>query len=79
MSWIARAAAWGVFAQALTPHLGMMARFGDTGRPVWSKELTDLWTNVFPMVLAPDRDDGLGIVLLDFNADTHFSSPTRSD
>jgi calcineurin-like phosphoesterase family protein len=60
-------------AQALTPHLGMMARFGDTGRPVWSKELTDLWTNVFPMVLAPDRDDGLGIVLLDSNADTHFS------
>ena len=60
-------------AQALTPHLGMMARFGDTGRPVWSKELTDLWTNVFPMVLAPDQDDGLGIVLLDSNADTHFS------
>jgi hypothetical protein len=25
------------------------------------------------MVLAPDRDDGLGIVLLDSNADTHFS------
>ena len=60
-------------AQALTPHLGLMARFADTGRPVWSKELTDLWTNVFPMVLAPDRDDGLGIVLLDSNADTHFS------
>lgn len=60
-------------AQALAPHLRAMARFADTGRPVWSTELTDLWTNVFPMVLAPDRDDGLGIVLLDSNADTHFS------
>jgi hypothetical protein len=25
------------------------------------------------MVLPPDRDDGLGIILLDSNADTHFS------
>ncbi|HET7257239.1 MAG TPA: metallophosphoesterase, partial [Xanthobacteraceae bacterium] len=63
----------GNLAQALAPHLRAMARFADTGRPVWSTELTDLWTNVFPMVLAPDSDDGLGIVLLDSNADTHFS------
>ena len=63
----------GNLAQALAPHLRAMARFADTGRPVWSTELTDLWTNVFPMVLAPDSDDGIGIVLLDSNADTHFS------
>jgi hypothetical protein len=69
----ARGRLGGSLAQALTPHLGTMARFADTGRPIWSTELTDLWTNVFPMVLAPDRDDGLGIVLLDSNADTHFS------
>jgi hypothetical protein len=50
-----------------------MTRFADTGKPIWSKELTDLWPNVFPMVLAPERDDGLGILLLDSNADTHFS------
>ena len=69
----ARGRLGGTLGQALMPHLGMMARFADTGRPVWSKELSDLWTNVFPMVLAPERDDGLGIVLLDSNADTHFS------
>ena len=63
----------GTLAQALTPHLGAMARFADTGKPIWSKELTDLWPNVFPMVLAPERDDGLGIILLNSNADTHFS------
>ena len=62
----ARGRLGGTLAQALTPHLGTMARFADTGRPVWSKELSDLWTNVFPMVVAPERDDGLGIVLLDF-------------
>jgi hypothetical protein len=28
---------------------------------------------VFPMVLPPDRDDGLGVILLNSNADTHFS------
>ena len=55
----------GTLAQALTPHLGAMARFADTGKPIWSKELTDLWPNVFPMVLAPERDDGLGIILLE--------------
>ena len=30
----------GTLAQALTPHLGAMARFADTGRPIWSKELS---------------------------------------
>jgi hypothetical protein len=28
---------------------------------------------VFPMVLPPEQDDGLGIILLNSNADTHFS------
>jgi Calcineurin-like phosphoesterase len=60
-------------ASALKPHLKEMARFADVGRPWLSKRLTDLWTSVFPMVLPPDSDDGLGIILLDSNADTHFS------
>jgi len=60
-------------ASTLEPHLKEMARFADIGRPWLSKRLTELWTSVFPMVLAPDSDDGLGIILLDSNADTHFS------
>ena len=60
-------------ASTLEPHLKEMARFADVGRPWLSKRLTELWTSVFPMVLPPDSDDGLGIVLLDSNADTHFS------
>jgi Calcineurin-like phosphoesterase len=59
--------------QVLQPYAARMATFADTGRPWLFRALTDLWSNVFPMVLPPDRDDGLGIILLDSNADTHFS------
>jgi hypothetical protein len=60
-------------AAVLTPHLGRMVAFADAGKPRLIKELSELWSRVFPMVLPPDRDDGLGIILLDSNADTHFS------
>jgi len=60
-------------AQALQPHAAAMASFADSGRPWLFRALTEVWSNVFPMVLPPDRDDGLGIILLNSNADTHFS------
>jgi 3',5'-cyclic AMP phosphodiesterase CpdA len=60
-------------ASTLEPHLKDMGTFADVGRPWLSNYLTELWTKVFPMVLPPDQDDGLGIILLDSNADTHFS------
>ena len=53
-------------ALALAPHLQEMARFADVGRPWLSKSLTELWSRAFPMVLPPEPDDGLGIILLDF-------------
>jgi hypothetical protein len=59
--------------QALQPYAVRMATFADSGRPWLFRALTEVWSNVFPMVLPPDRDDGLGIILLDSNADTHFS------
>jgi hypothetical protein len=57
----------------LAPHLAEMVKFADTGRPYLTRELLELWTRVFPMVLPPDPEDGLGIILLNSNADTHFS------
>jgi hypothetical protein len=60
-------------ASALAPHRDEIARFADVGRPWLSRRLNQVWTDAFPMVLPPDRDDGLGIILLDSNADTHFS------
>jgi predicted MPP superfamily phosphohydrolase len=32
-----------------------------------------LWADIFPMVLPPASEDGLGALLLDSNSDTHFS------
>jgi len=63
----------GSLSEALQPHRKEMARFAEVGRPRLSRTLNELWAAVFPMVLPPDRDDGLGIILLNSNADTHFS------
>jgi Calcineurin-like phosphoesterase len=60
-------------AQTLAPYREEMIRFADVGRPWLSKDLVDLWTRAFPLVLPPDAPDGLGIILFDSNADTHFS------
>jgi hypothetical protein len=58
---------------ALMLHLGRMVTFADSGKPRLTKELAELWSRIFPLVLPPDQDDGLGIILLNSNADTHFS------
>jgi hypothetical protein len=58
---------------ALDPHRSAIAKFADSGWPILSRELDELWAGAFPMVLPPDAEDGLGVVLLNSNADTHFS------
>jgi hypothetical protein len=63
----------GSLSEALKPHLAEIAEFADRGRPWLPTTLNELWVAVFPMVLPPDRADGLGIILLNSNADTHFS------
>ena len=63
----------GNLSEALKPHLKEMDRFSETGRPWLSRTLSELWAESFPMVLPPDQADGLGIILLNSNADTHFS------
>jgi 3',5'-cyclic AMP phosphodiesterase CpdA len=60
-------------AQTLAPHRRAMNTFADAGRPRLSSEFTRLWATVFPLMLPPQPRDGLGIALLDSNADTHFS------
>ena len=57
----------------LAPHLTSLSAFADNGVPRLMSELFDLWANAFPMVLPPDDRTGLGIILLNSNADTHFS------
>ena len=63
----------GSLSETLKPHRAAIARFAEVGRPRLSRILNELWAAAFPMVLLPDRDDGLGIILLNSNADTHFS------
>jgi len=63
----------GTLSDALKPHRAEMARFANLGKPRLSGGLDELWSTVFPMVLPPKRADGLGIILLNSNADTHFS------
>ncbi len=58
---------------SLQAHIADMQRFADEARPLFSTTLAQVWSKSFPMVVPPDREDGLGIVLLNSNADTHFS------
>ncbi|MCZ8096583.1 MAG: metallophosphoesterase [Burkholderiales bacterium] len=59
--------------EAIAPHAAAIAAFADTGPFRLQVELTKLWADVFPMVLPPARPDGLGVILLNSNAETHFS------
>jgi len=60
-------------AAALEPHRAKMVTFVDAGKPQLPQGLSDLWNKVFPMVVPPDQNDGLGFILLNSNADTHLS------
>ena len=60
-------------AEAIAPHQEKIVRFADSARPHFSTELADLWAKIFPMVVPPNEPEGLGIILFNSNADTHFS------
>jgi hypothetical protein len=60
-------------ADVLEPHRAQIVEFADAGGLLLSVRLADLWAKVFPLVVPPEKDDGLGIILLNSNAETHFS------
>lgn len=57
----------------LTPHRADIAKFADTGTIWLMSKLAKVWAEAFPLVLPPDTEDGLGIILLNSTAQTHFS------
>lgn len=59
--------------EALAPHLADIAAFADRGTLRLSIRLAQVFDDVFPMVLPPDGDDGLGVILLNSNSESHFS------
>jgi hypothetical protein len=63
----------GTLSGALAPHRRAIAAFADAGTLRLSAGLARIWADAFPMVLPPAAEDGLGIVLLNSTAETHFS------
>jgi hypothetical protein len=57
----------------LQAHVAEIASFADRGSIALTWTLANVWPQAFPMVLPPESEDGLGVILLDSNAQTHFS------
>ncbi|MFI0847262.1 metallophosphoesterase family protein [Mesorhizobium sp. IMUNJ 23232] len=57
----------------LSRHRESIASFADTGGMLVARKLSEVWTKAFPMILPPDEADGLGVILLNSTAQTHFS------
>jgi hypothetical protein len=60
-------------AAALAPRREEIAASADGGGLRLSNRLARFWDELFPLILPPARDDGLGVALLNSNADTNFS------
>ncbi len=60
-------------AEALAPHREWIAEFADTGSLRLSIGLGELWDDQFPLILPPGEANGLGVAILNSNAETHFS------
>jgi hypothetical protein len=59
--------------QALAPHRDAIVALAAHGGLRRAASLRGLFDDLFPMILPPDTDDGLGIAILNSNAETHFS------
>ncbi|MCG7394725.1 metallophosphoesterase [Microvirga sp. ACRRW] len=60
-------------AERLAPHREDIAAFAGAGGIRLSHRLSQIWDDVFPMILPPKTDDGIGAALLNSNAEAHFS------
>ncbi len=60
-------------AERVAPYADLIRSFADQKRLVRSTELAELWANCFPQVLPPAHDHGLGVFLLNSNAESNFS------
>lgn len=74
---LVRAARSGPFDRTLTaylaPHAQLLREFSDQGGILRASRLSRLWTDAFPMVMPPARPGGLGVILLNSNAEANFS------
>lgn len=57
----------------LKPYHADIRTFADAGGVKLSWRIERIWSDVFPLVVPPATDDGLGVVLLNSNAEANFS------
>lgn len=62
-----------LLADAIEPAGTQMKSLADVGRFGPSSELSRLWSDVFPLIVPPRDPGGLGIILMNSNAQTNFS------
>jgi hypothetical protein len=60
-------------SDALGPERDAIRTFAATGKSPARGWVDRVWRNVFPLILPPVEPDGLGVVLFNSNAETHFS------
>jgi len=60
-------------SEKLAPYRSDIEAFADTGGIRRSLRLSQIWDDAFPMILPPKTDDGIGVALLNSNAESHFS------
>lgn len=60
-------------SEALAPNRSRIETFADKGSVRLSIGLAALWDDIFPMVIPPETENGLGILLINSTAETHFS------
>ena len=60
-------------SEALAAHRQTIEAFADLGGLRRSAGLGRLWDELFPLILPPGEADGLGVAILNSNADTNFS------
>lgn len=63
----------GTLTQALVCNREALVAFADTGGLRQAFKLARVWDEAFPMVILPDAEDGLGVILFNSTAETHFS------
>ncbi|KRR07188.1 metallophosphoesterase family protein [Bradyrhizobium valentinum] len=59
--------------EALAPHRDAIVALATHGGMRRASAMRRLFDDQFPMILPPDTEDGLGIAILNSNAETHFS------
>ncbi|MBQ0822160.1 metallophosphoesterase [Microvirga sp. HBU67558] len=60
-------------SERLAPYRNDIEAFAETGGIRQSLRVAQIWDDAFPLIVPPTTDEGIGVALLNSNAETHFS------